>query len=127
MTAHPEAAPTSLAKPAPTPRMLFQRHRRALRARRIVRLQFVYCAFSGVRFVTLCAVPSDLGRSALEISEHLRQRLLRAFLHWMSSSQPHWTDGPDAGGVFAWDLEDDVFTHRHCGYTQQFFRQTTVG
>ncbi len=103
MMAHSVTAPQRPAKPREPPRKLFRRHQRTLPTRRVACLQFGYNVFGGMRCV-IRAVPAHAGDDALELSEKPRQRLLRAFLQWMSSSQPEWTGGPDGGGVPAWDL-----------------------
>jgi hypothetical protein len=103
----------------------FMRLRRALLAHQIASLQFVYYAFAGLRFVTLCATPIDASGGRIELPERMRTRLLRAFLRWMSLRQPDWTDGPDAAGLLRWELRRNGFAHRHYGHTQQFFRRSS--
>ena len=106
-----------------SPRSRFIRLRPILPTRSLGRIQFVYCVLAEARFITLQAIPRTAGQS-LVIPSRARVRLLRAFTYWMSRYQPDWTAGPDCGGVLTWDLSTHQFTHRHAGYTQEFFVRT---
>jgi hypothetical protein len=90
--------------------------RTRLLAHQVGGLRFVYYAFWGQCFVTLCAEPLATGGSMTRISAALRTRLIRAFQHWMALTHPEWRDGPDAGGVLDWDLRTNAHRHRHWGY-----------
>ena len=101
--------------------------RAPLALRQIASIRFVYYAFWDTCHVTLCATSVVPDGGHVELAPRLRRRLLRAFLRWMSLVYPEWTDGPDAGGVFDWDLTCDAFTHRHSGFRQQLVRSTIGG
>jgi hypothetical protein len=117
---------TGLRRPsgqAVTPRMAFLELRRSLTARRIRYIQFVYCVLADIPHVTLCAGPMIPG-TVVKIPKRLRQRLVCIFCDWMAWHESDWLAGPDCAGVLAWELSVDQFTHRHSGYTQQYFSRT---
>ena len=104
-----------------SPRKQFLRFRRSLRGRRVARIQFVYGVLAASSYITLTAAASEESAGPLHFPAYMRTRLLHSFERWMSEHQPDWLDGPDCGGVLTWELSGNVFTHRHCGYTQHFF------
>jgi hypothetical protein len=85
-------------------------------------LRFVYYAFWGNCFVTLCAEPLAPDGAPVELPATVRARLIRAFQRWMALTHPGWREGPDAAGILDWDLRTPAYAHRHWGYRQQFFR-----
>ena len=109
-----------------SPRSRFIRLRQFLPTRTLRRIQFIYCVLAEARLITLQAIPRTAGQT-LVISNRARGHLLRAFAYWMSHYQPDWTAGADCGGVLTWDLSTRQFSHRHAGYTQQFFVRTHSG
>jgi hypothetical protein len=109
--------------PGVTPPMALLRLRRSLTARRIRYIQFVYCVLAEIPHVTLCAAPMIPGK-VVTLPKRLRQRLVCLFCDWMAGHESHWLAGPDCAGVLVWELSVDQFTHRHSGYTQQYFSRT---
>jgi hypothetical protein len=109
--------------PAVHPPGRFRALRRRLIARHIDRIQWVYCVLAESPQVTLCAVPTDPA-AVVSMSPRLRDRLLRAFCTWMHSHEPGWLSGPDCAGVLLWELTRNEWSHRHCGYIQQYVSRT---
>lgn len=102
-------------------RVRFARLGGQLLSQQVGALRFVYYAFWGNCFVTLCAETLAPNGVFLELPVILRARLIRAFQRWMALTHPGWRDGPDAAGILDWDLRTTAYAHRHWEYKQKFF------